>query len=166
MSGERAADVTATVAVRVAAAPEIAFDLFTREIDSWWRRGPRFRHATGSDARISIEPRRDGAVRETWHENGAERHFELGRVTAWAPPHRLCFTWRNATFAPAEDTDVEVTFAAVGAGTLVTVRHRGWTRLRPDHPARHGMDDTALSRSVGLWWGDQLTALRERALDR
>lgn len=165
MTGQRDTGVTATVAVRVAATPEVAFELFTREIDSWWRRGPKFRHASAPGARITIEPRTGGAVCETWRDNDTERRFDLGRVTTWAPPHRLCFTWRNATFAPAEDTDVEVTFAAVGTGTLVTVRHRGWTGLRADHPARHGMDDTALSRSVALWWGDQLTALRERAID-
>ncbi len=162
MSAARRDEVTATVAVRVATTPTVAFDLFTRETDSWWRRGPKFRHATGADARITIEPRLHGAVFETWRDEGAERRFDLGRVTAWDPPHRLCFTWRNATFAPAEGTEVDVTFVATGPGTLVTVRHRGWTSLRPDHPARHGMDDAALSRSVGLWWGDQLTALRER----
>ncbi len=161
MKDARRDEVTATVAVRVATTPAVAFDLFTRETDSWWRRGPRFRHATGADARITIEPRLDGAVFETWRQGDAGHRFDLGRVTAWEPPHRFAFTWRNATFAPAEDTEVDVTFAATGTGTLVTVRHRGWTALRPDHPARHGMDDAAFSRSVGLWWGDQLTALRE-----
>jgi len=162
----RRTDANATVAVRVAVPPEVAFDLFTREIDSWWRRGPKFRHGSGADARIAIEPRLDGAVFETWQQEGEPRRFELGRVVAWEPPARLVFTWRNATFAPIENTEVEVTFAIAGSGTLVTVRHRGWTALRPDHPARHGLSDAGLSRSVGLWWGDQLTSLRERALSR
>jgi uncharacterized protein YndB with AHSA1/START domain len=112
---------------------------------------------------MRIEPRVGGAVEETWSEGGTPRSFELGRVTAWEPPARLAFTWRNATFAPLEQTDVEVTFAAVGDATLVTVRHRGWEALRADHPARHGADDAALQRSVGLWWGDVLTSLRECA---
>ena len=61
-------------------------------------------------------------------------------------------------------TDVEVTFTAMGESTLVTVRHRGWESLRADHPARHGEADAALQRSVGLWWGEQLTSLREFAV--
>lgn len=56
-----------------------------------------------------------------------------------------------------------MTFTATGTGTLVTVRHRGWETLRQDHPARHGMADAEFARSVGMWWGEQLTALREHA---
>ena len=26
--------------------------------------------------------------------------FEIGKVQAWAPPHRLVFGWRQASFAP------------------------------------------------------------------
>jgi hypothetical protein len=33
----------ARASVGVAVPPEEAFDIFTREIDLWWRRGPRFR---------------------------------------------------------------------------------------------------------------------------
>ena len=46
------------------------------------------------------------------------------------------------------------------SGTLVTVTHRGWASLRPDHPARHGQDVGPFIRTMGLWWGDQLTSLR------
>lgn len=154
---------TATVAVRVDAAPAVAFELFTREIDRWWRRGSRFRHSGREVGVLALEPRLDGVVRETWTEGGRALAIELGRVTAWEPPHRLAFTWRNATFAPLETTHVEITFAATGARTLVTVRHRGWEALRADHPARHGQDDAAMQREVGLWWGELLSSLREFA---
>jgi hypothetical protein len=43
----------------------------------------------------------------------------------------------------------------------VTVHHRGWAALRPDHPARHGLEGAAFSRMMGLWWADLLTASRE-----
>ncbi|MDO8349469.1 MAG: SRPBCC domain-containing protein [Planctomycetota bacterium] len=166
-STERPADATATVAVRVAVVPAVAFEVFTREIDAWWRRGPKFRHAGGAaEASIRIEPGLDGRVLETWRDGEREREFELGRITTWQPPERLAFTWRNATFAPVERTEVEVTFAATGTGTLVTVRHRGWETLRQDHPARHGMQDAEFARSVGMWWSDQLTALRENIAAR
>ena len=160
MSGRAA---TATVSVRVAARPEVAFDLFTRELDLWWRRGPKYRHAGLHDGTIAIEPRVGGRVFERWHDAAGEHEFELGRVSTWQPPHELGFSWRNATFAPAENTEVAVTFAPAGDGTLVTVRHRGWAEIRDDHPARHGLTGAAFARHLGLWWGEQLSALRERA---
>ncbi|HEX5054127.1 MAG TPA: SRPBCC domain-containing protein [Planctomycetota bacterium] len=164
MSGAHDAPAaTATVAVRVAAAPAVAFDLFTREIDRWWLRGPKYRHAGRAAGSIRIEPNLGGRVVETWRDGDEQREFELGRVTAWQPPERLAFTWRNATFAPLEQTAVDVHFAAAGDGTLVTVRHSGWLSLRRDHPARHGMADAEFARSVGMWWSQQLTALREHA---
>ncbi len=156
-------EATATVAVQVPAPPEVAFDLFTREVDLWWRRGRKFRHGDGV---ITIAPGVGGRVYERWRDDQGDREFELGRVTAWQPGVRLQFTWRNATFTPLQDTEVEVTFAAIGSGTLVTVRHRGWDSLPDDHPAKHGMDHAAFARSVGLWWGEQMTALREFARRR
>jgi hypothetical protein len=42
------------------------------------------------------------------------------------------------------------------------VTHREWSRIRTDHPARHAHDVGAFLRMLGLWWGDLLTALRER----
>lgn len=157
---------TATVAVRVAAGRDLAFELFTREIHLWWRRGPKFRHAGRHDGSITIEPRAGGRVFERWRDGGRDHEFVLGTVQTWQPPARLVFTWRNATFAPLERTEVEVTFAEIGSGTLVTVRHRGWDTLRDDHPARHGLTGDAFARDLGLWWGDQLTALREHAIVR
>jgi hypothetical protein len=48
----------------------------------------------------------------------------------------------------------------------VTVTHRGWASLRPDHPVRHGHEVPAFIRMMGLWWGDLLTSLREHAAER
>jgi uncharacterized protein YndB with AHSA1/START domain len=158
---------TAVVSVRVPVAPAAAFAMFTGEIDQWWRRGPKYRNAgVAPDSRIAIEQVLGGAVSESWRDGTGEHVHEIGRVTAWEPPHRLAFGWRNVTFAPLEHTEVEVTFAAVGKGTLVTVRHRGWESVRADHPARHGLDETGFARMLGLWWGEQLAALRERAAAR
>lgn len=158
------AAATATVSVRVAASCAVTFDLFTREIDLWWRRGPKYRHAGQRDGTIAIEPRAGGRVFERWQDDDGEQEFELGRVQVWQPPDRLVFTWRNATFTPLERTEVDVTFAAAGDGTLVTVRHRGFEALRDDHPVRHGRVGAAFARELGLWWGAQMAALREYAL--
>jgi hypothetical protein len=48
----------------------------------------------------------------------------------------------------------------------VTVEHRGWSSLRPDHPARHGLPGPAFSRVLGMFWGDLMTALREHVATR
>jgi uncharacterized protein YndB with AHSA1/START domain len=88
---------------------------------------------------------------------------EMGRTLAWEPPHRLLLQWRASNFAPYEHTEVEVLFKPVGRGTHVTVVHRGWAAIRPDHPVRHGQPVPAFLRMMALWWGDLLGALRERA---
>ncbi len=161
MNGPAGDSVKAQVSVKVSV--ERAFDLFTREIDLWWRRSPRFRNFSGAQALVCIEPRLDGRVLESWSDGSVERIFEIGRVTTWQPPSALAFTWRNANFADGEVTQVEVSFAADGDATLVTVVHRGWAALPPDHPARHGAGVLAFQQSLGSWWGDQLSALRQIA---
>jgi hypothetical protein len=73
------------------------------------------------------------------------------------------FEWRAISFLPSEKTEVEVRFEPSPSGTQVTVVHRGWAALRPDHPVRHGQEVAAFVRTTGLWWGDLLTSLREHA---
>ncbi len=155
------ARVTVTVAVPAAQ----AFRVFTEQIDQWWRRGGRFRHAGGGRGIVAIEPRLDGRLFEAYDAaDGAERVVELGRVLAWEPPRRLVFEWRNADFTRHEKTEVEVSFESVDAArTRVVLLHRGFASLRPDHPVRHGLDAPAFLRMMGLWWGEQLTALRRLA---
>lgn len=144
-----------------------AFALFTGEIDRWWRRGPKYRNRIGASAVICIEPRPDGRVFEALA--GAEGHehaFEIGRVLAWEPPHRLVLSWRASNFAPDERTEVEVRFEPSRSGTTVTLEHRGWSAIRADHPVRHGQATPAFLRGLGQWWGEQLSTLRELAARR
>lgn len=150
--------------VGVAVEPEAAFRLFTEQMDLWWRRGRRFRIAPGDRGLMAMEPGVGGRVFESWHDaQGTERVHEIGRVQVWEPPRRLVFSWRAINFAPDETTEVEVLFARTESGhTQVSVEHRGWAALRPDHPVRHGQEVPAFIRMMGLWWGDQLTALRVR----
>lgn len=147
--------------VSVAAPPALAFEIFANEIDLWWRRGLQYRHFGGERALIAIEPRQGGRVFESLGEQGPVH--EIGRVLDWEPPVRLRFEWRLANFAPHERTEVEVLFQPQGEGTQVTVIHRGWDALRPDHPARHGDATAAFLRRMGLWWGAQLSVYRLRA---
>ena len=51
-------------------------------------------------------------------------------------------------------------FQATAAGTHVTAIHRGWSAVRFDHSARHGLSAPKVVRMIRLWWGDQLPALR------
>lgn len=156
MSGDQA-----RVSVAVAVPVEVAFEVFTNEIDRWWRRGPKFRHAGRQGGFVRLEPRVDGRLFESIDGAQGEVVIEVGRVRVWEPPARLAFSWRNANFAPEELTEVQVDFAPTASGTLVTVTHRGWAVLSADHPARHGQQGAAFARMIGLWWGDQLSSLRE-----
>jgi uncharacterized protein YndB with AHSA1/START domain len=148
------------VHVRVAQAE--AFRIFTEEIDQWWRRGLRYR-VGGKGGILHLEPRVGGRLFESFDTSPAARVVETGRVIAWEPPARLAFEWRAVNFAPLEKTEVEVLFEPSAGGTLVTVTHRGWSKIRPDHPVRHRLDVGPFLRMVGLWWGDLLTSLREHA---
>ena len=103
-------------------------------------------------------------VREEFTVNGGRQVLEVGRVRIWDPPVKLAFSWRKSNFAPEELTDVEVEFLATASGTRVTVTHRGWSVLRADHPARHGLADAEFIGMTARWWGEQLSALREYAL--
>lgn len=153
----------ARATVLVAVPPEAAFRIFTEEIDQWWRRGLKYRVAGGNRGFIHLEPRPGGRLYESFEAQGTTRVFETGTVIAWEPPSRLVFEWRGANFAPGERTQVEVQFAPSPGGTLVTVTHRGWASLRPDHPVRHGQEVAAFIRTMAVWWGEQLTSLRLQA---
>jgi uncharacterized protein YndB with AHSA1/START domain len=156
MSGD-----SARISVTVAVPPPLAFEIFTDEIDRWWRRGIKFRHAGRRSGFLRIEPGVGGRLFESIDTDGGPQVFEVGRVQVWEPPSRLNFTWRNANYAAQEQTEVDVEFAPSASGTLVTVTHRGFSALRADHPARHGRQGADFSRMIGLWWGEQMSSLRQ-----
>ena len=152
---------SATVLVRVP--PEEAFRVFTEEIDQWWRAGLRYRIGGKRRSVIHLEGKVGGRLFESFEGASGPRVVQTGQVTAWEPPRRVVFEWRAVNFAPSEKTEVEVLFAESPSGTLVTVRHRGWADIRPDHPARHELEAAPFLRMMGMWWGDLLTSLRELA---
>lgn len=155
---------SASVFVRVARAD--AFDIFTREIDAWWRTGPQYRIAGRRRGQIFLEPKIGGRMFETFELSTGSRTIEVGKVTEFAPPARLALEWRGVNFKPHEKTFVEVSFEEQGEGTMVTVRHRGWSALPDDHPARHGKTGADFARMIGMWWGGLLTSLREHVDQR
>jgi len=155
---------TVTVSVRVSQAD--AFEIFTREIDRWWRTGPQFRIAGRRRGTLAFEEGVGGRLFETVELDAGPRLFVVGTILEWEPPERLAFEWRGVNFAKHESTRVDVSFRATGESTLVSVRHSGFASLRDGHPARHGLEGAAFSRMIGMWWGDLASALREYVASR
>jgi uncharacterized protein YndB with AHSA1/START domain len=154
------------VSVFVAVTPDVAFEVFTQEIDLWWKRGPKYRMGGSARGTLHLEPQLGGRLFESYElDAGSPRLREVGRVTAWDPPARLEFEWRAINFAPDEKTVVEVRFEPSRNGTMLRLQHRGFGALRDDHPVRHGRLGTAFGRMMGLWWGELMTSLREHVSD-
>jgi uncharacterized protein YndB with AHSA1/START domain len=148
------------VALRVKATPQRAFEAFTREIGQWWRHNPLFTFTPRDPGVMAFEPGEGGRLIETL-PNG--KVFEIGRIRVWEPPSRLVFGWRQATFAPDQDTEVEVRFEAVGDETRVSVEHRGWDSVPQEHVARHHFPDAIFLQRHGEWWQALLAAMKEHA---
>ena len=147
------------VSLRVAASPQRAFEAFTQEIGAWWRPNTLFQ----------LTPRGDGVLRFKGGEGGSlvtmlpsGKEFEIGRVTAWVPGQRLAFTWRQATFTPAQVTQVDVRFEPVGDETRVTVEHRGWDTIPQEHVARHGFPLATFQMRQAEHWRALLNAMAAR----
>ena len=141
----------------VAVDPVTAFEIFTEEVDGWWKRGPRYRFVKSGVLRF--EPGEGGRLVEVI-DAAAGKVYEVGEILVWEPAARLVFGWRGHHFEADQRTEVEVCFEASGDGTRVTVEHRGWDALPAHHRARHGLQGGAFSAMMGLWWGDVLVSLR------
>ena len=148
------------VALRVRASAERAFEAFTRDIHLWWRPNPLFGFTPREPGVLAFEPGLGGRFTETL---AGGKVFEIGRITAWEPPSRLAFGWRQATFAPGQATEVEVRFEPAGEETRVTVEHRGWDTVPQEHVARHTMSEAVFLRRHGAWWTSLIESL-SRAL--
>jgi uncharacterized protein YndB with AHSA1/START domain len=144
--------------VRVAVAPERAFEAFTREFGAWW---PRESHHLGEQPLQDaiLEP----GVGGRWYErtvDGAE--CDWGRVLVWEPPARLVLAWQidaDWRHDPELVTEVEVRFTADGDGTRVALEHRLLERF-----GERAADTRAALASEGGWTGllrryaDQVTS--------
>jgi uncharacterized protein YndB with AHSA1/START domain len=147
------------VALRIAAPPARVFTAFTEEIALWWEPNGLFAFTPRAPGRLAFEPGVGGRFTETL-DNG--HVFEIGRITVWAPPERLAFSWRQAGFTDGQVTHVDVRFEPLGEETRVTVEHRGWDSVPADHAARHRFPDGVFLTRHGQWWRDLLGSLRAR----
>jgi uncharacterized protein YndB with AHSA1/START domain len=115
--------------VRVAIAPDAAFDLFTTGIARWWPLHEGYSYGGDRAAEIALEPRLGGRFYERFVDGD---ELQVGEVTACDPPRRIVFTWQAPGWAGA--TEVEVTFRGDAGATHVEVEHRGWEDLGPEGP--------------------------------
>ena len=134
--------------------PQRSFDLFTQEVNRWWRRGERY---GGPDVRSHrFEPFVGGRFLEI-HE---QREGVLGVITVWDPPERLAFTWRQSNWEPHEQTAVQVTFTAVDGGTRVELRHYGFDAISSDVGCEVGYEYGW--RELLNWFLDAASPIRTR----
>jgi uncharacterized protein YndB with AHSA1/START domain len=137
------------VSLRVKASPDRAFAAFVNEIGAWWQTNPLFAFTPRDPGVLAFEPGAGGRLTTTLPTGVV---FEIGKIRAWEPPRRLVFGWRQAAFAPGQDTEVEVRFEQVGEETRVTVEHSGWDTVPAEHVARHGFPNALFLTRHGEWW--------------
>ncbi len=113
--------MTIRKAISVARPPEIAFRVFTEEIGKWWPLKEGFSFGRERAKEMFIEGRVGGRLFERFID-GTE--FEVGRVTAYQPPHVIALTWKGPDWDGP--TELEIRFIAEANGTRVELEHRGW----------------------------------------
>ena len=121
--------------------PAHAFEVWAGRTATWW---PSSHSASGDPATVvTIEPGEGGRIYE---RTPAGFEHDWGRVLAWEPPTRLVYLWHLGAAGPADGTEVAITFSPSGAGTEVSIVHRGWERLGASGPQRRG-------RNLAGWGG-------------
>ena len=116
-------------AIVVQASREIAWKVFTEQLDTWW---PLAVYKIGKAPAVDviIEPR----VAGRWYERGDDGSTcDWGRVLLWEPPSRLILSWDiNADFqyVPNLGTEIEVRFLSeTEHSTRVELEHRRLDRF-------------------------------------
>ena len=124
MSSTQAAVEPVRKTIVVDCSLERAFEVFTREIGSWW---PTSQYSIGGDkiTEVVFEEHAGGRIFER-HDDGGEG--EWGRVLAWEPPHRFAMSWYPGSDSSTA-TELEVSFVPEGDGTRVDLTHAGWEIL-------------------------------------
>ena len=145
---------SAAASVEVPVDPPTAFRVFTEEIDLWWVRGAINFFDGARAVGMRIEPGVGGRVLEVYDDATGDA-LELARITVWRPGELLVYQ------GVVDDTEVEVRFDEIPAGTRVSVRQY----LRPD-----GDPDRAfLFWPRTLWmfgsWGRERDRLPHRPTD-
>ena len=137
-------DVPVRKTITVKASPELAFQVFTAELDSWW---PYTHHIGSSPMTKAILECRPGGRCYSLQQDGTD--CDWGSIVVWEPPVRFVMAWRINTswkFEPdiAKSSEVEVRFTPEPGGlTRVDLEHRGFSRMGPGFESmRNGVDGT------------------------
>ena len=109
------------VAISVDVDPDTAFEVFTEEIDLWYKRGPHNFYDSRRAVEIRFEPFVGGRLLEVYDKVTGEGR-EHGRIVLFEPGRRLLFV-------DTRQTEIDVRFEPDGDGTRVTLEHRGFERL-------------------------------------
>jgi uncharacterized protein YndB with AHSA1/START domain len=127
--------------VTVAATPERAFEVFTRDIKRWWP--PEHHLGEGDLVDVYMESRAGG----TWGERTTDGECAWGRVLEWEPSRRVVLSWQiTLEWEPEPDPErastIEVRFEEEEPGqTRVEIEHRDFER--------HGEGWQKMADSVG-----------------
>jgi len=137
--------------ITVRATPERAFQVFTREFDSWW---PRSHHIGKSPLKRAIVEEKAGGRCYSEQEDGTE--CDWGSILVWEPPRRFVLAWQITPewgYQPDlnKSSEVEIRFTATGDGrTRVDLEHRYFER--------HGAGGATMRAGVAApgGWSDLL----------
>jgi catechol 2,3-dioxygenase-like lactoylglutathione lyase family enzyme len=132
----------------VACAPERAFEVFTREIGSWWH--PAYAPPGLSD--VAIQPRVGGECVMRIADGSA---YRWGTVTAYEPRQRFAMDFTLAQ-DPDHPSTLDVRFEQLGDGTIVHFSHGGWTAGNVAGRARFSEWHILLDRFAALAEGRPL----------
>jgi uncharacterized protein YndB with AHSA1/START domain len=148
------------VALRVPGAAERAFAAFTEQIGEWWRPNGLFQFTDGRTGILAFETGPGGRLVETYPDGES---FVVGHIRVWDPPRRLVLTWRHASFASDQETELHVRFDDIDGArqTRITVEHFGWDTIPATHAARHGFPLATFQLRFAQWWRALLEALSD-----
>lgn len=144
----------ATAQVHVEATPEEAFRIFTDEVGLWWRRDTPYWNDAQRGLSVRIEPGVGGRFVEVY-DLETDAGFEAGRVTAWEPGRRFAMTWTQVGWPAGAATDIEVTFARSGKGTLVRLEQTGFERVGPEADGFRDGYSAGWKEVLG-WYAEQI----------
>jgi uncharacterized protein YndB with AHSA1/START domain len=131
-------ETSVRTSVTVEAPVERAFEIFTKDMKSWW---PPEHHILASElVDTVVEPQPGGAIYDVGADGSTCR---WGTVVAYEPPARFAFQWNinlqwQIELDPAKTSEVDVRFVAENASTtVVELQHRhldrhgdGWETMR------------------------------------
>jgi uncharacterized protein YndB with AHSA1/START domain len=145
------------MAVSIPLRPEEAFDLFTRDLASWW---PLATHSVCGEraATCAFEGGAGGELVEVG-EDGS-RHV-WGTVLAWERPDRLALTWHPGR-EPSPEQEVELRFLPRPDGCRVELTHSGWESLADDARATRDAYEGGWKEVLGTIFRQAAEARRRR----